>query len=152
MDLICKKIMEFQTITDHVALRIHSLHVKTGVFDQVSLVLMLLMSSQVVFKMVKYNPVVINKALELGKRIFHIDDLETFQKDALTGLLQDRDVFLAYPTGSGKSAIYQLFPFVKEICEDILLGQGGEVPTNNASRYMVLVIQPLISLMKDQIT
>ena len=38
------------------------------------------MSSQVVFKMAKYNPVVINKALELGKRIFHIDDFKTFQK------------------------------------------------------------------------
>eukprot|EP00112_Aurelia_sp_Birch-Aquarium-sp1_P018716 Seg4504.4 transcript_id=Seg4504.4/GoldUCD/mRNA.D3Y31 product="ATP-dependent DNA helicase Q1" protein_id=Seg4504.4/GoldUCD/D3Y31 len=102
--------------------------------------------------MANYNPVVINKALELGKSVFSIDELKPFQMDALTGLLQHRDVFLAYPTGSGKSAIYQLFPFVKEICDDILLGHEGTVPANYASRYMVLVVQPLISLMKDQIT
>ena len=102
--------------------------------------------------MANYNPVVINKALELGKSVLGINDLKSFQKDALTGLLQGRDVFLAYPTGSGKSAIYQLFPFVKEICDDILLGHEGTVPTNYASKYMALVVQPLISLMKDQIT
>lgn len=41
---------------------------------------------------------------------------------------------------------------MKEICDDILLGHEGTVPANYASRYMVLVVQPLISLMKDQIT
>ena len=57
-------------------------------------------------------------------------------------------IFCTQPTGSGKSLIYQLFPFALDFCQARKMGSDPKgIKTNN----IVLIISPLISLMKDQI-
>ena len=64
------------------------------------------------------------------------------------------------PTGSGNSAVYQLFPFVLDTC-NILSNENLEedererrvnvILTTKKTSSISLIIQPLISLMKGQI-
>ena len=76
----------------------------------------------------------------------------------MTAILEEQDVFIAQPTGSGKSAVCQLAPFANDLHEflkthstslirrtDNILVKLSEFTTQ------ALVIQPLISLMEDQI-
>ena len=52
-------------------------------------------------------------------------------------------MFVSLPTGYGKSIIYQLAPFIVEQMARL----DGIIRT-----AIVLVISPLVSLMKDQVT
>jgi ATP-dependent DNA helicase RecQ len=65
------------------------------------------------------------------------------QKDlAVKSLLSGRDVVAILPTGFGKSLIFQLFAIAKSI----------EATRANTSPGSVLVICPLDSIVKDQLT
>ena len=101
------------------------------------------------------------KAIEMAKAVFDIAELKQYQTEALMGLLQGRDVVIAQPTGSGKSLVYQLIPFVVDIF-NILQNERivnamekdrliQEILHTRKTSSAVLVIQPLIALMKDQI-
>ena len=80
--------------------------------------------------------------------------------EALLGLLQGRDVVVSEPTCSGKSAVYQLFLFVLDIC-NILSNENLEedergrrvnvILTTEKTFSISLIIQPLTSTMKGQI-
>ena len=77
----------------------------------------------------------------------------------LLGLLQGRDVVVLQSTGSGKCVVYQLFPYVLDIYK-ILSNENLEedkrerrvnvILTMKKTFSISLVIQPLISLTKDQ--
>ena len=52
-------------------------------------------------------------------------------------MLKKKDVFVSFPTGFGKSVIFQALPMVFD-------GFTGE------SGHIVIVVSPLLSLIKDQ--
>ena len=58
---------------------------------------------------------------------------------AVLSFLKGSDVFVSLPTGSGKSLCFALLPFVF----DELYGRNGSI---------AIVVSPLISLMKDQVS
>ena len=68
----------------------------------------------------------------VARERFGWSDLGAEQAEAMQGLLDGRDVLVVMPTGSGKSAIYQV--------PTVLLGG----PT--------VVVSPLIALQRDQVT
>eukprot|EP00794_Sanderia_malayensis_P002261 gene2261-2593_t len=73
--------------------------------------------------------------------------MEDFQRDGALAVLRGQDVFVAAPTGSEKSLIFQLFPFAVE-------EQQKEEWPNNRSQMIdsfVLIVSPLTSLMRNQI-
>ena len=63
------------------------------------------------------NLSLMKKAVDLAKTFLHLDHLSEFQEQALTVILEERDVFIPQPTGSGKSAVYQLAPFAYYLYE-----------------------------------
>ena len=73
-----------------------------------------------------------DRTLETLKKIYGYQAFRAGQKELAEGLLEGRDVLGVMPTGSGKSICYQI---------PALLTEGT-----------TLVISPLISLMKDQVT
>ena len=77
-------------------------------------------------------------------------ELKDYKRQCLSSLLNcgSRDIFCTQPTGSGKSLIYQLFPFALDFCQARKIERDPKgIKTNN----IVLIVSPLISLMKDQI-
>lgn len=66
-----------------------------------------------------------------ARRVFGWDELHPEQLDAMQAIMAGRDVLAVLPTGSGKSAIYQV--------PDVLLAGA------------TLVVSPLIALQQDQI-
>ena len=66
---------------------------------------------------------------------FGHDCLNTHQVDCINNILSGKDIFLSTRTGSGKSLIYQALPVIGR--------QRGE-------NWLVLVVCPLISIMKEQ--
>lgn len=83
---------------------------------------------------------------EATERIFQISGkhltLKEEQKEAVTSLLFGRDVLAILPTGFDKSLIFQLFATIKSI----------EATRDSTSSGTVLVICPLESVVKDQLT
>ena len=98
-------------------------------------------------------------AAEHSKKVLGPENLREYQLEALSGLLQGRDTIISQPTGSGKSVVYQLLPFAFDI-HDILRSEEkseetkgkliDEVVNSKKTKSIVVVIQPLVSLMKDQ--
>jgi ATP-dependent DNA helicase RecQ len=72
-----------------------------------------------------------NQILEKARKNFGFESLRRGQEEAIRALLVKRDVLVIMPTGSGKSAIYQI------------AGLMLDGP--------VLVVSPLIALQKDQV-
>ncbi|MET3974077.1 RecQ family ATP-dependent DNA helicase [Cellulosimicrobium sp. 4261] len=68
---------------------------------------------------------------DTAREVFGYRDLRPGQREAITALLDGRDVLLVLPTGAGKSAVYQL--------------PGLELPGPT------LVVSPLIALQQDQV-
>ena len=72
---------------------------------------------------------------------FKVDKLYAQQEDALFQFIcQRKDVFVNLPTGYGKSVIFQMAPFV-----------ASKLP-NFSPNSIVVVISPLVTLMKDQVS
>ncbi|KAK3734288.1 hypothetical protein QZH41_015131, partial [Actinostola sp. cb2023] len=72
--------------------------------------------------------------------IFGIDDLNGLQKRAIIEFVKGKkDVFINLPTGFGKSLIFQALPTVFDEVKE----QSG---------HIVVVVSPLVSLMKDQVS
>src|SRR3954470_13426154 len=71
------------------------------------------------------------KIEQRAKELLGYEELRPGQEEAINSLLQGRDTLVVQPTGSGKSAIYQL---------------AGEL-INGAT----IVVSPLIALQKDQV-
>jgi ATP-dependent DNA helicase RecQ len=72
-----------------------------------------------------------NKIAEMARKNFGFESLRPGQEEAIRALLGKKDTLVIMPTGSGKSAIYQIAGLMME---------GA-----------VLVISPLIALQKDQV-
>ena len=66
--------------------------------------------------------------------IFKLNELKSYQVEAIKALLDRQDVFVCQPTGSGKSLVFQALPLF--YCE---------------KKVFSLVISPLVSLMSDQV-
>ena len=94
-----------------------------------------------------------NKSVEIAKQVLKIEQLRDYQFEALLGLLQGRDVVVSQPTGSGKSVVYQLFPYVLDIY-NVLSNENLEedererrvnlILTSKKTCSVALIIQPLI--------
>ena len=65
------------------------------------------------------------------KSVFGFDELREFQKDVVQSMLNDDDILVISPTGSGKSLCFQLPALLKE--------------------GMTVVLSPLRSLIYDQV-
>jgi ATP-dependent DNA helicase RecQ len=72
-----------------------------------------------------------DKIRKVAREKFGFEKLRPGQEEAITALLKKRDVVVVQPTGSGKSAIYQIAALMQE---------GA-----------ALVISPLIALQNDQV-
>ena len=72
------------------------------------------------------------------------DSLKSKQLQAVTTFLQGKDVFVAHPTGYGKSLCYACLPSTF----NLLLKTEGQFTTKS----IAVVISPLKALMKDQVS
>ena len=68
-----------------------------------------------------------------------INTLKPDQEKAILHVVLGRDVFVALPTGYGKSLCYFVLPLVFDRVRDV------------SNRSIVLVVSPLVALMKDQV-
>ena len=82
------------------------------------------------------RPVDHDSAIAYAKSKTKVKELRRYQKDAVQGILEGKDVFVCQPTGSGKSLIYQLLLF------------ATETPTMKGT--FVMVVSPLVGLICDQ--
>lgn len=80
------------------------------------------------------------KAIKEAFKATGYSELRDYQKKTIEAYLSGRDVFVSAPTGAGKSLTFELAPYAF----DYLLGED--------SNAIVLVVVPLISLMKDQVS
>ena len=73
-----------------------------------------------------------DEAKEILSRVFGYHSFRPGQEEAVSALLAGRDLLAVMPTGAGKSICYQVPALVRG--------------------HVTLVISPLISLMKDQVS
>ena len=80
-----------------------------------------------------------------ASKIGFSDGFRDQQRSCLKSFLRGHDLFIALPTGFGKSAVFQAAPF----CVDFLreLRDSG-----NSSRAVAVVVMPLKSLISDQMS
>ena len=84
----------------------------------------------------------LESAVQYGCQRIGIPSLKKEQLDAVKLLLQGQHTFVNLPTGFGKSVIFNILSF----CAESLL------TTERSFRPVVLVVSPLVSLMRDQVT
>ena len=72
---------------------------------------------------------------------------KNFQKEVINSYINNKDCFCVAPTGSGKSLTYIIAPFMFEL----LKNPKVQLCTDNLTT-VAIIIQPLVSLMKEQVT
>ena len=82
----------------------------------------------------------IAKAMKHALEATGYSELGDYQRKTIEAYLSGRDVFVSAPAGAGKSLTFELAPYTF----DRLFGEDCNA--------IVLVIVPLISLMKDQVS
>ena len=82
-----------------------------------------------------------DSALKVAVARLGIEELKDKQKEAIESFASGKDVFVALPTGYGKSLCYQVLP----ILFDAL--RGHPTPTS-----IIVVVTPLTSIVKDQVS
>ncbi len=75
------------------------------------------------------NLSLMEKAVDAAQSFLEFRTLKPFQRSALTGMLQGRDIFVSQPTGSGKSVIYQLAPVVFDLYNRLLSCEHERLPS-----------------------
>ena len=83
------------------------------------------------------------KAINTGLTKLGFKVIRENQRKVAEAYVSDRDVLMVAPTGSGKSLTFHIAPFVLEFYKR---GERDLVDT------VCLVIFPLVSLMKDQVS
>lgn len=93
----------------------------------------------------------LEEALAYGLKCIGKTDItiKQFQRDVITGYLKGNDVFCTAPTGQGKSITYELAPFCIEYMQKTNFNQEDQ--SQNKVAHIVIIIQPLIALMKEQV-
>ena len=88
------------------------------------------------------------------RKVFGISNLNKFQKDAIKCIVDEkRDVLVNVPTGFGKSIIFQALPLIFSSREHgVNQSQNLWGQDTQPTRHIILVVSPLNSLMKDQVT
>ena len=70
-----------------------------------------------------------------------VAELRDKQREAIESFVSGKDVFVALPTGYGKSLCYQILP----VLFDALRGHSTQTS-------IIVVVTPLTSIMKDQVS
>lgn len=83
----------------------------------------------------------VESALKVAVVRLGIEELKDKQKETIKSFASGKDVFVALPTGYGKSLCYQILP----ILFDAL--RGHPTPTS-----IIVIVTPLTSIMKDQVS
>ena len=84
-----------------------------------------------------------SRAIEFGLNKLGFKSIRENQRKVIEAYLAGRDVLMIAPTGSGKSLTFQISPYV---IDNFKHGDQQKV------RTVCLVIAPLVSLMKDQVS
>ena len=85
-------------------------------------------------------------AFNYVKHLFAIPgEIKDYQRSCIHSILLGKDCFVAQPTGSGKSLIFQCLPVVFDLI------YPHQTTPGRIMEKAVLVISPLISLMEDQV-
>ena len=84
-----------------------------------------------------------SRAIEFGLNKLGFKSIRENQRKVIEAYLAGRDVLMIAPTGSGKSLTFQISPYV---IDNFKHGDQQDV------RTVCLVIAPLVSLMKDQVS
>ena len=101
------------------------------------------------------------EAYKIICELFGIKELKSYQRDVFESLLIGKDCFVSQPTGSGKSLLFQAWPFLESSssCQsesDINIGRDGYHIYKQTSAvvcpYIVIVISPTVSLMQNQVS
>ena len=88
----------------------------------------------------KWSQTAISSSVDTATRILGYSSLKDKQKEAIITFLSGNDVFVALPTGYGKSLCYGCLPGAFDILR------------KTEKMSIVIVISPLISLMNDQVS
>ena len=92
----------------------------------------------------KASKELLDAAFDNAARALQIDSMYPEQRTACEYILNGRDVFVTFPTGFGKSIIYQCLPSVMKFLRTC----GMDFPANP----VVPVVCSLKSLMDDQVS
>ncbi len=84
----------------------------------------------------------VGDAIKYGMNKLGYQNIRDNQRHAVEAYFAGKDVFLCSPTGSGKSFVFEIAPFVLDYKKH---GQRDKTET------VCLVVVPLISLMMDQV-
>ena len=85
-----------------------------------------------------------DRIVEASARNLGYQSLREEQTEAVKAFLGGRDVFVALPTGSGKSVCYTVLPVVVD-------NLRKELQMEVSAPSCILVVSPLVSLMEDQV-
>lgn len=86
---------------------------------------------------------IMEEAIRYGLEKLNYEEIRDNQKRAVSGYLSGQDVFLCSPTGSGKSLVFEIAPYVFSY-----IYHKDTLPNLTSS---VVVISPLVSLMRSQV-